>query len=82
MCKTALFLLLVKKFVHKQCRVSRSSVVVEQATSIVPLLRLFCNTPLLDITKLLLRNVGFTVCVCVCPLYVLLVDRCMEISAS
>jgi hypothetical protein len=30
----------------------------------------------LDITELLLRNVGFTVCPCVCPLCVLLVDRC------
>jgi hypothetical protein len=36
----------------------------------------------LDITELLLRNVGFTVCPCVCPVYILLVDRCWELSAS
>jgi hypothetical protein len=48
--------------------------VLEQSTSIVPLLSLFCRGPPLDIKELLPRNVGFTVCSCVCPLYVLLID--------
>jgi len=51
-----------KKFVHKQCRVSRSSVCWSKQLPLCPLLRLFCRASPLDITERLLRNVGFTVC--------------------